>query len=115
LDETYFWIAMVSIFTFLVFTIASSIYLSLKYGQAGEKLKIDNDDETSQYYQDPEDDDKWLAGMFYYNPDDAAVFVERRFGIGTTVNLARWQAWAFIFGIVILTLAMVLWGFLLDQ
>lgn len=115
LDETYIWIAMVSIFTFLVFTIASSIYLSLKYGQAGEKLKIDNDDETSQYYQDPEDDDKWLAGMFYYNPDDAAIFVEKRFGIGTTVNLARWQAWAFIFGIVILTLAMVLWGFLLDQ
>jgi uncharacterized membrane protein len=35
----------------------------------------------------------WKLGIFYYNPDDAALFVEKRIGIGYTVNFARPAAW----------------------
>jgi uncharacterized membrane protein len=35
----------------------------------------------------------WKLGMFYFNPDDAALFVEKRFGIGYTLNFAHPSAW----------------------
>ena len=35
-----------------------------------------------------DDDDKyWVLGCFYYNPNDPSTFVQKRFGIGWTVNL----------------------------
>lgn len=38
-------------------------------------------------------DECWKWGQFYYNPNDASVMVEKRFGIGYTLNFARWQSW----------------------
>ena len=74
------------------------IYVILKYGQGGERFKpaevVDNK------FQLVDDDQFWKWGIFYYNPNDPAIFVEKRFGIGLTVNFARWQAWAFVFGIL---------------
>lgn len=35
-----------------------------------------------------EDDDRWLGGMIYYNPQDRRVVIEKRVGIGTTLNMA---------------------------
>lgn len=35
----------------------------------------------------------WRAGIFYFNAGDPAVFVEKRFGIGYTLNFARRRAW----------------------
>ncbi|WP_414600950.1 DUF5808 domain-containing protein [Clostridium sp.] len=36
------------------------------------------------------DDDKkhWKLGMFYYNPDDPSESVERKNGLGSTINFA---------------------------
>jgi len=49
----------------------------------------------------------WRAGVFYVNPDDPAILVEKRFGIGYTLNFGRPSAWpvlllivAFIAGIL---------------
>ena len=36
-----------------------------------------------------DEDDKWLWGMFYYNPHDDKFVVNARVGINTTVNLAK--------------------------
>lgn len=38
---------------------------------------------------DPEEDDQWILGMFYYNPKDRKTLVNKRAGIGTTVNMAK--------------------------
>jgi uncharacterized membrane protein len=35
----------------------------------------------------------WKFGLFYYNPDDAALMVEKRFGIGYTVNFGNRTLW----------------------
>jgi uncharacterized membrane protein len=35
----------------------------------------------------------WKGGLFYYNPDDPAIFVEKRFGIGYTLNFGNRWAW----------------------
>ena len=34
------------------------------------------------------DDNNWIGGIFYYNPRDKRSLVEKRVGIGTTVNMA---------------------------
>jgi len=36
-----------------------------------------------------DDDDYWILGMFYYNPNDTRLNVEKRFGYGGTVNIAH--------------------------
>ena len=36
-----------------------------------------------------DDDDLWIGGMFYYNPKDKRLNVEKRVGIGGTVNMAH--------------------------
>jgi uncharacterized membrane protein len=35
----------------------------------------------------------WKLGMFYFNPDDSALWVEKRIGIGYTTNFAHASAW----------------------
>lgn len=35
----------------------------------------------------------WKAGIFYFNKDDPALLVERRFGLGYTLNFAHRTAW----------------------
>ena len=36
-----------------------------------------------------DEDDKWIWGMFYYNPNDTSLMVNARVGINATVNMAR--------------------------
>ncbi|MCO7175036.1 DUF5808 domain-containing protein [Sporolactobacillus kofuensis] len=47
-----------------------------------------------------DDDDKWIWGLFYFNRSDPSIFVEKRVGIGYTVNMARPIAWIVLVGII---------------
>jgi uncharacterized membrane protein len=49
---------------------------------------------------DRTEDRFWKAGLVYYNPEDPAIFLEKRFGIGYTMNMARPAAW-YILGAVL--------------
>jgi uncharacterized membrane protein len=35
----------------------------------------------------------WKLGVFYFNRDDSALLVEKRFGLGYSLNFARLTAW----------------------
>ena len=50
---------------------------------------------------EPTPDDKWTWGEFYYNPDDPAITVPKRSGVGYTLNFASPYSWA-IGGIILL-------------
>ena len=54
-----------------------------------------------------DDDEHWKLGVFYYNPDDASLFLPERFGIGWTMNWARPAVWAIMFAGLVLTVAFV--------
>lgn len=57
------------------------------------------------------DDDKyWKLGVFYFNPNDPAVFISKRVGVGWSINHARWQAWAFYIGILGFVLLTAIFG-----
>ncbi|MGH9737730.1 MAG: DUF5808 domain-containing protein [Candidatus Acidiferrales bacterium] len=51
-------------------------------------------------------DEHWKMGLFYYNPDDPALLVEKRIGIGYTFNFARGMAWIILVLIAIIPLAL---------
>lgn len=59
---------------------------------------------------DPTPNECWKAGIFYYNPNDAALFVEKREGFGYTFNFANRWVWGLLAGIagVIASTRMVL-------
>jgi len=83
----------------LVILFMMFIYTMLKYGQGGERYKPSAG--TDNQYQLVDDDKFWKWGVFYFNPNDPAIFVEKRFGIGVTMNFAKWQAWACIVGVFV--------------
>jgi uncharacterized membrane protein len=49
-------------------------------------------------------DQCWRAGIFYVNPEDPAILVEKRFGIGYTLNFGRPAAWLLMAAILALLL-----------
>lgn len=91
----------VLIIIFVVATIAGSMVLSIKYGQGGERLKLkgvkgDSIETVAGY----DDDASWKLGVIYFNVKDPSVWVEKRFGVGTTMNMARWQSWVFLIAVL---------------
>lgn len=60
------------------------------------------------------DDRFWKAGLVYYNPGDPTIFIEKRFGIGYTLNFARPASWWLLGAVVGLPLAVALLIALLD-
>jgi uncharacterized membrane protein len=45
--------------------------------------------------------DCWKGGLLYYNPADAALFVEKRSGLGYTVNFGNHWSWVLMGGLVL--------------
>lgn len=53
---------------------------------------------------EPQNDSYWKAGMFYFNPDDPAIFVSKRVGIGFTMNFANKMSWLVLAGTLAIAL-----------
>ena len=94
-----------AIITMLILAIGGSIglvvFILYKQSRLSEQLRgihfADEDKES------PDNDHLYKWGVIYYNPEDPAVLVDKRFGTGMSFNYARWQAKVF-FGLVILIL-----------
>lgn len=84
--------------------VLGSIALSVVYGQAGSRVFMRMQGESELLM---DDDEHWKLGIFYFNRDDASLFLPERFGIGWTINLARPAAWAIMVGFLILTAAFI--------
>ena len=99
-DMAFGWMGLL-IGLFIFGIVGYSSFLTWKYGQGGEKLVFSEIDEPVEEVTEVDEEKYWKLGVFYYNPDDPSIFVEKRFGIGSTINLARWQSWACIAGLVL--------------
>lgn len=76
-----------------VFILVGCIYLSYTMGQGGSRIHIDTESENDQTDSYGDDDKYWKLGMFYVNKNDPSLFIEKRFGVGWSVNLARPLIW----------------------
>jgi uncharacterized membrane protein len=53
-------------------------------------------------------DSAWILGSVYYNPQDAAVFVQKRIGVGYTLNFGNRLAWLLI-GVMLAIFVGLVW------
>jgi len=96
---------------FIIFIIVfSAIYLSLKLGQSGAKIRVNIEEEEEQKAEDYDDDKYWKSGIFYYNPDDPAIFVEKRIGVGWTMNFANPVAIIISIGLIAIIVISIVMG-----
>jgi uncharacterized membrane protein len=67
-------------------------------GQGGNRIPspLRTDSDSTGPVGDRTEDRFWKLGVFYFNRNDPSVMVERRFGIGYTVNFAHPVAWIII-------------------
>ncbi|SDK27249.1 DUF1648 domain-containing protein [Sediminibacillus albus] len=83
--------------------IVGAIILSFNTGQGGSRINTGIDSKGEVI--DRDDDRYWKLGQIYYNKKDPALFLEKRFGIGWTINFARPLAWTVLVLIVLLAIA----------
>lgn len=95
---------------FLVVIFLSCIYLTVKVGQGGSRLDIRDDAPLNRM----DDDRYWLGGFLYCNKDDPSLFVEKRFGMGYTLNFGNPRSLIAIAAIVVFILAVTLIPFMLE-
>lgn len=78
------------------------IVLSFTTGQGGSRVKTVLGKQDKVINRD--DDRHWKLGQFYFNPDDPAIWIEKRFGVGWTINFARPLGWGSLLAILGLAL-----------
>jgi len=78
----------------VVYAIGGCIYIAVRYGQGGARLERRTG--TAALTNGLADNERWILGAFYVNRDDPSIFVEKRFGLGYTINLGNPKAMAFI-------------------
>lgn len=95
---------MVITVTIIVFLLGT-ILLSIKTGQGGSRIKIDDKEVNKNI--DRDDDRYWKLGQFYVNKNDPSIFIEKRFGVGWTNNWAHPLSWILTVGIITLPLIII--------
>jgi len=89
----------------IIILLLGTILLSIKTGQGGSRIKIDDKEVNKNI--DRDDDRYWKLGQFYVNKNDPSIFIEKRFGVGWTNNWAHPLSWVFIVGMIALPIIIV--------
>lgn len=69
----------------------------------------------SRTYSLEDEDRYWLWGVFYNNPDDPAIMVQKRFGVGWTINIGHSTGKIILIGTLIFTFLAIFMGFLANK
>lgn len=99
------WLFMAVILVYSLVVCISIIGIEFRVRRLQEKL---TEDSGQEYYVD--EDDRWIWGMLYYNPNDTRLMVNARVGINTSFNMARRSAQAIMGLCLILLLSCPLVG-----
>ncbi len=97
------WWCMAVILAYGLVVCITVVSIEFRVRRLQEKLTAD-----SGYLVD--EDDRWLWGILYYNPNDTRMIVNDRIGMNTTVNLARRPVQVFMGLMLALLLACPLAG-----
>ncbi|WP_449619764.1 DUF1648 domain-containing protein [Robertmurraya sp. Marseille-Q9965] len=77
---------------FLVLILVSTIVFAVRVGRADKFSTIPTEEKLTD-----SDDSHWKGGLFYFNKNDPSIFVEKRFGVGWTINFANPIGYLIIF------------------
>lgn len=90
------------IYTTIGVILVGTVILSINTGQGGSRIKLEENYDEKIINRD--DDKYWKLGQFYFNKNDPSLFIEKRFGIGWSINFARPVTWILLGGIILLSL-----------
>ncbi len=90
------------LFSYLLLILLGTLILAIFTGQGGSRIKLNK--ETLEQVIDRDDDQYWKLGQFYFNKDDPAIFIEKRFGVGWTNNWAHPLSWMAVIAILLVTI-----------
>jgi hypothetical protein len=85
----------------ILLTVVAGVTALFRMGQGGSRLPKRERGPLG----DRRADRLWKWGLFYVNPDDPAFFVEKRFGLGYTINFGNRWTWVILAAIVLLIVA----------
>ncbi len=88
---------------------AAAVAIEFRVRHVQEKLTAAS---GQGFYVD--EDDRWLWGQFYYDPNDSRTIINARTGVNSTVNLARPGGKAFMVLSLALLLALPVMGLCVD-
>jgi uncharacterized membrane protein len=83
----------------LVVVFAFIAYIIIKVGQSGSRIGTSKSTPSKAAAND---DSYWKLGVFYFNRDDPTIFLEKRFGIGYTLNFGNPISWIVIAALIVL-------------
>lgn len=83
-----------------ILLVACSIYLTYVYYKSPSKYK-------DAVYSVDDDDNNWILGSIYNNPNDPSLFVQKRFGVGWTVNIGSVKGKIFFFSLFIIMIVIL--------
>jgi uncharacterized membrane protein len=81
------------VFVLVVFVVLARL------GQGGSRVKAVKQKSSAVSATpvgDRTPDRYWKLGVFYFNPDDSAIFIEKRFGLGYSLNFGRPITWVIL-------------------
>lgn len=90
------------------FTLIGVIGFCIIVVKARNNYKIKDENVTYK-----NDDDYWKFGFIYYNKNNPSVFVEKRMGIGVTINAGTLTGMIIYIGIIVLIIGSILMPFIM--
>ena len=86
----------------LAVVILGFVFSLIRLGQGGSRAAL----ATGTAQGDHTPDACWKWGVFYFNPADPSILIEKRFGIGYTLNLGNRWSWAALAVLILVPLAL---------
>lgn len=102
-------LSMVLILGISALLVYAAVRIEFATRRVQEKLTTES---GKAWYVD--EDDKWIWGLFYYNPNDSRTIINTRVGMNSTINLAKPAGKVFTGFTIILLLMIPFFGFLMD-
>lgn len=74
---------------FLLVILLITAIFAFKVGQGGTRLAVSVDEKELVDITNEDNDVHWKLGVFYVNKQDPSIFVEKRFGVGWSINFGN--------------------------
>ncbi|EJO5347888.1 DUF1648 domain-containing protein [Clostridium botulinum] len=99
---------------FTLFIVVIPIILGIKVGQGGSKLKLKYKNENKTNLINKDDDNHWIFGnTIYYNKEDPSLFIEKRVGIGWTINAGNTIGLIIYIALILIIIVSIILPFLI--
>ncbi|HSK11009.1 MAG TPA: DUF5808 domain-containing protein [Vicinamibacterales bacterium] len=97
----------------VVVALGGGLYIAIRYGQGGARLE--RRAASAPLTNGLADNSRWVLGAFYVNRDDPSILVEKRFGIGYTLNFGNPKAVALLVLFLAIVAFVVVTGITMPQ